>query len=444
VDLVEKALRETDCDDLLDAFEARSTERAAMVAVARSPGETPFRSGERVSARATRGGSGSRRSGEGRASRLRITGGELGGLRLRIPADAGVRPTSDRVRESLFARLTELRGARVLDLFAGSGALGIEALSRGAKGVVFVDRSPSCVTALQENLSAHGLEERGRVVRADGCAALRRLAREGSRFDLVLLDPPYESSEVDRVLPALVAGELLTPSGMVVVETAKRHPVRIVDGLQILDERDYGDTRITRLVSSDSEVASNGPSVGHAAERAPKRGTSPAMTAAPRTDSIALFPASFDPLTNGHLDLLDRARRVFPQVVVALASNVDKRGGTFSFAERMEILNDVLGNEEGVRIDSFDCLVVDYARQIGASAIVRGLRMLSDFEYEFEMALMNRHMNSEVETLFMMASQEYLYVSSSRLKELVTFGTSVDEFVPAIVAERLRKKLCND
>ena len=168
------------------------------------------------------------------------------------------------------------------------------------------------------------------------------------------------------------------------------------------------------------------------------------MTAAPRTDSIALFPASFDPLTNGHLDLLDRARRVFPEVVVALASNVDKRGGTFTFAERMEILNDVLGNEEGVRIDSFDCLVVDYARQIGASAIVRGLRMLSDFEYEFEMALMNRHMNSEVETLFMMASQEYLYVSSSRLKELVTFGRSVDEFVPAIVAERLRKKLCND
>jgi len=167
------------------------------------------------------------------------------------------------------------------------------------------------------------------------------------------------------------------------------------------------------------------------------------MTAKVITPKVALFPASFDPLTNGHLDLLTRARRVFDEVVVAVATNVDKSGGTFSFAERMEILNEVLGGEEGVRVESFDCLVVEYARRIGAQAIVRGLRMLSDFEYEFEMALMNRHMNPEVEILFLMTSQEYLYVSSSRLKELVRFGASVDEFVPAVVAERLRKKLAS-
>ena len=167
------------------------------------------------------------------------------------------------------------------------------------------------------------------------------------------------------------------------------------------------------------------------------------MSAESRKSSLALFPASFDPLTNGHLDLLHRAQRVFDEVVVAIASNVNKKGGTFSFDERMEILTEVLGDTEGVRVESFDCLVVDYARQIGASAIVRGLRMLSDFEYEFEMALMNRHMNPEVEILFMMASHEYLYVSSSRLKELVRFGASIDEFVPKIVAERLRKKLGN-
>ena len=159
---------------------------------------------------------------------------------------------------------------------------------------------------------------------------------------------------------------------------------------------------------------------------------------------VALFPASFDPITNGHLDLLERARRVFDEVVVAVASNVDKSGGTFSFAERMEMLHEVLGGRAGVRIESFDCLVVEYARRIGATAIVRGLRMLSDFEYEFEMALMNRHLNPQVEILFMMASHEYMYVSSSRLKELVSFGTSVDEFVPKMVAERLTRKLCGD
>jgi pantetheine-phosphate adenylyltransferase len=107
----------------------------------------------------------------------------------------------------------------------------------------------------------------------------------------------------------------------------------------------------------------------------------------------------------------------------------------------MEMLNEVLGSEPRVRIESFDCLVVEYARRIGATAIIRGLRMLSDFEYEFEMALMNRHLNPEIEILFMMASQEYLYVSSSRLKELVRFGASVDEFVPEAVAKRLISKL---
>lgn len=198
----------------------------------------------------------SRRPGDGRASRLRITGGELAGLRLRVP-DGDVRPTSDRVREALFARLTELRGARVLDLFAGSGVLGMEALSRGAKSVVFVDSSRVCVAVVRENLTAHGLEKLGRVLRADSLTALRRLARRGSCFDLVLLDPPYESPELARVLPELAGDGLLSDAATVVVETAKRHAVPSVAGLRVFDERDYGDTRITRLVSCDSRVATS-------------------------------------------------------------------------------------------------------------------------------------------------------------------------------------------
>ena len=155
----------------------------------------------------------------------------------------------------------------------------------------------------------------------------------------------------------------------------------------------------------------------------------------------ALFPASFDPLTNGHLDLIHRTQRAFDEVVVAIAENVDKKGGTFTLEERLEILREVLADEPRVRVATFSGLVVDFAAEIGATAIIRGLRAMSDFEYEFEMALMNRHLKPQIEILFMMTSLECLYVSSSRLKELAHFGADIDEFVPPIVAKRLREKL---
>ena len=159
-----------------------------------------------------------------------------------------------------------------------------------------------------------------------------------------------------------------------------------------------------------------------------------------RAPELALFPASFDPLTNGHLDLVHRARGVFPELVVGVAHNVNK-SGTFTVEERLEMLEAVLGDLPGVRVTAFEGLLVDYAREVGARAIIRGLRANADFEYEFEMALMNRHMDPEIETLFLMTSQEYFYVSSSRLKELVAFGADISEWVPPIVAKFLREKL---
>jgi pantetheine-phosphate adenylyltransferase len=154
---------------------------------------------------------------------------------------------------------------------------------------------------------------------------------------------------------------------------------------------------------------------------------------------VALFPASFDPPTNGHLDLIDRSLHVFDEVVVAVATNV-KKSGTFDLNERLAMLRGMLAKHERVRVEAFDGLVVQYAQNIGACAIIRGLRMMSDFEYEFEMALMNRHLAPDIEIIFLASSQEYLYVSSSRLKELARFGAAVDEFVPPIVAEYLQKK----
>ncbi|MDX1650421.1 MAG: pantetheine-phosphate adenylyltransferase [Myxococcota bacterium] len=155
---------------------------------------------------------------------------------------------------------------------------------------------------------------------------------------------------------------------------------------------------------------------------------------------LALFPASFDPVTYGHLDLVHRARRVFPELVVAVAHNVNK-SGTFTVEERLEMLEAALADVPGVRVTAFEGLLVDYAREIGARTIVRGLRANADFEYEFEMALMNRHLNPEVETLFLMTSQQFFYVSSSRLKELVRFGADIGEWVPPLVAKYLREKV---
>jgi len=156
--------------------------------------------------------------------------------------------------------------------------------------------------------------------------------------------------------------------------------------------------------------------------------------------TVALFPASFDPLTNGHLDIVHRSLRVFDELVVAIAINLDKRT-TFSLEERLAMLEAVVGGEPGVRITSFAGLTVDFARETGADVVIRGVRAMSDFEYEFEMALMNKHLFPDVETVFLMASQQYLYVSSSRLKELVRLGRDVAEFVPPVVAKRLREKL---
>jgi pantetheine-phosphate adenylyltransferase len=354
---------------------------------------------------------------------VRVTGGELAGRRLRAPATRGVRPTSDRVREALFARLGCAESAGVLDLYAGSGSLGIEALSRGAGRAVFVERSAAVIATLRANLAALGLEPRTRVVRGDARAVLRRLAREGERFDLVLVDPPYTSGEAARALASLAGAGILAPGATLVVESSRRDELATPAGLVVLDERRYGDTKITRF-----------------AEATARAGEGAGGSMRPRdARCIGLFAASFDPVTNGHLDLLARARRVFDEVVVAVGRNISKEG-SFSVEERLEILHALLGREPGVRITSFDGLVVDYAREIGATALIRGLRAMSDFEYEFEMALMNKHLNPELETLFMMTDQKYLYVSSSRLKELVRFGTSIEDFVPSVVAKKLREK----
>lgn len=155
---------------------------------------------------------------------------------------------------------------------------------------------------------------------------------------------------------------------------------------------------------------------------------------------IAIYPASFDPLTNGHVDLVDRALRLFDKLIVAVAINVGKEP-LFEISERVEMVASVLGGRPGVRVDTIDGLLVDYARQQGSNVVIRGLRAVSDFHYEFEMAMMNAHMSPDFESIFLMASPKWFYVSASRIRELVSFGHDVSEFVPPLVKKRLEEKL---
>jgi pantetheine-phosphate adenylyltransferase len=152
---------------------------------------------------------------------------------------------------------------------------------------------------------------------------------------------------------------------------------------------------------------------------------------------IAVYPGSFDPLHNGHLDIVERCLPIFDEVLVAVLRNEEKQP-RFSVEERVEMLRDILQPIGRCRVESFSGLLVDFMDRVGAITIVRGLRALSDFDYEFQMALMNRRLNPRVETVFMMPKEEYSYLSSRLVKEVVSLGGDVSGLVPAKVLERLK------
>src|SRR5262245_2920089 len=158
-----------------------------------------------------------------------------------------------------------------------------------------------------------------------------------------------------------------------------------------------------------------------------------------RSENIAIYPGSFDPLTNGHVDIIRRGSRLFDRIVVAILLNIEK-APLFTVQERVDISRVVFRDNPNVEVDTFDGLLVDYARRKRAGAIVRGLRAISDFEYEMQMALMNRNLNPDVETVFMMPAETYTYVSSRIVKEVVALGGSVTNLVPSIVDDWLRRK----
>jgi pantetheine-phosphate adenylyltransferase len=154
---------------------------------------------------------------------------------------------------------------------------------------------------------------------------------------------------------------------------------------------------------------------------------------------VAIYPGSFDPLTSGHVDIIERGARIFDSIIVAILANVEKTP-LFSEAERVAIIRDVFKGHPNVQVETFNGLLVDYAQSRNASVLVRGLRAVSDFEYEFQMALMNRHLAPGIETVFMMPAEQYTYISSRLIKEVFTLGGEVTGLVPPIVEEQLRAK----
>lgn len=157
----------------------------------------------------------------------------------------------------------------------------------------------------------------------------------------------------------------------------------------------------------------------------------------------AIYPGSFDPLTNGHLDVIARGSQIFDELIVSVLLNSGKHP-LFTTEERMEMLNETCRRWPNVSIDSFEGLLVDYAAKKEAKAVLRGIRAISDYEYEFQMAMMNRKLNPELETVFMMPAEQYSYVSSRLVKEVFRLGGRVSDLVPPLVEERLRHKLASE
>ena len=157
-------------------------------------------------------------------------------------------------------------------------------------------------------------------------------------------------------------------------------------------------------------------------------------------NQAAVCAGTYDPITMGHLDVIERAARIFPRVIIAVASNPGKMP-LFDLEERAELVRAATAHLEGVEVDLFDGLLVDYAEKKGVHVIVRGLRAFSDFEYEFQMALTNRKLKPEIETLFLMPKQDYSYVSSSNVREVAQLGGDSSIFVPEVVQRAIEKKL---
>jgi pantetheine-phosphate adenylyltransferase/16S rRNA (guanine(966)-N(2))-methyltransferase RsmD len=335
-----------------------------------------------------------------------VIAGTARGLRLaRVPK--GVRPTSDRVRESVFNALGQFfDGGEVLDLYAGTGSLGIEALSRGCERALFVEKDGRAVAAIRENLRRTGFAGRAEVVRGDVESVLDRLLADGREYGLIFADPPYRIAATETARLLSQVGALLAPGGRVVIESGNA-PAGGTRGEKGVTRR-YGGTFVTILEHSEITMI------------------------------VAICPGSFDPVTAGHLDVIRRASAIFDHVVVAVGANLRKQP-RLPAPERARLIEKVTAELKNVSVEVMDGLLVDFAREQDSRVVVKGLRAVSDFESEFEQAQLNRKMYPELETVFIMASAEHSFLSSSVVREIASLGGDVRGLVPDSILETVRE-----
>ena len=343
---------------------------------------------------------------------MRVIAGSARGRKLG-PVPPGVRPTSDRVRESLFNSLGQFfDGGEVLDLYAGTGSLGIEALSRGFERAVFVEKEKSALAAIRHNVARSGFEEQAEILRVDAKEAVETLIAGGRLFRLILLDPPYKiaATEVGGVFSRLPF--LLAAGGKIVVESGEP-PVEVLTGNMRGVTRRYGETYISIFEGSDFAM------------------------------NLAVCPGSFDPVTEGHVDIIRRAAGIFDHVVVAVGGNLRKKA-TLSAEDRGRLIEKVTGDLENVSVEVMSGLLVDFAKEQGARVIVKGLRAVSDFELEFEQAQLNRNLYPELETVFIMSAAEHSFLSSSAVREIAGLGGEVRGLVPEGILDIVREQYSGD
>jgi pantetheine-phosphate adenylyltransferase len=345
---------------------------------------------------------------------MRIIAGTYRGRVLPGDVGDGVRPATDKVRGAIFNILQnrlDLRGIDVLDLFAGTGSLGFESLSRGARSATFVDIGRAAVRAIRENAAALACEDDCEISQSD---AAGYVSRRIGIFGLIFADPPYAYDRISG-LPGLILGSgMLAKGGYLIVEHRKGTGLHRTPRRQ---PRRQADLRKHRGLVFPVHG-------GHSEEQRMR---------------TVLYPGTFDPVTYGHLDVIDRAARLFDRVVVLVARNAGKHP-LFTEEERVEMIRRAVRGRRNIRVDIFDGLLVRYAKKAGAVAIVRGLRAVSDFEYEFQMALTNRKLANDVTTVFLMPHEKYTYLNSSIVREVAGLGGDVGGFVPPHVRRMLAAK----
>ncbi len=365
---------------------------------------------------------------------MRVIAGSAKGHHLKPPPSTATRPTADKIKGSLFAMLESLcgvEGARVLDLYAGSGALAIEALSRGAACADLVEDDRQVCAVIRTNLAFTKTAERATVL----CMSVRTALSapyftQGRTYDIILLDPPYADPGIGTVMESLAGASFVCDETVVVLEHARRFVVAEAYGrLRLLKTRSHGDTGLSIFVTGSRSTPENSAAENSTADDVGKDDVL----------KIAIYPGSFDPITNGHIDVATRAAQIFDQVVLAVYDAPPKRL-LFTTGERVDMARQALQHLANVRIESYAGLTVEFARQVGASFITRGLRVISDFEMEHQMALTNRELAPDIETICLMTRREYSFLSATIVKEIARLKGPVDNFVPPHVATALRER----